>query len=633
MATLTDVGGRFRYSIERFDGGLNTKDSPSKIGPTESPDCLNVVFDDAGSVWTRDGTAKYNTTAVGTFTVDHGISYNTTQIIWANGKMYRSSGPTGTTFTAITSSSGKFVAGAKVAAQIYQSILFCSDGTNGPWKYSGGESFYNMGIDIPSAPTGASIGAGSLSTGTYYYGVSFVNTQVVEGEIGSSSAGIAITSSGTIRVNSIPVGSSLAGVNQRFIYRADNASGPFKKIAALNDNTTVTYDDTIPNGSEGKFPIEDGTKPTAFTTLELHKERLFFDDATNRSFLRYTNFLNPYISEAENFEPLNNGDGESILAIAGQDDFVNAWKSNKCFSLLIQDPSDDLTWIKKEVPANLGIIGPEAFDKIQNGIVFVGRQNNRLTGLHFINGLKVIDADDGKLRSLSISEKVEYDFLNLIEPTYWANITCKVFENRLFMSYTPTGGTVNNKIFWLDLNRVGSQGQPGSWAPWDGISAKCLYTHNGNLLCGDSTATGFVRTFNAGAYSDSGVAINSYFWTKEIGGEEDGSLDGYIKDLREVYVWHAKLGNYNMNVRYRVDGDTGDGTPYTINLNGTGSTWGSMIWGVGPWGGTRTDFETRINIGRVIGRRFQIRFDNQNTVSQAFKVHRLELGMNLRRRR
>jgi hypothetical protein len=424
----------------------------------------------------------------------------------------------------------------------------------------------------------------------------------------------------------VPVGSSLAGVNKRLIYRAESSSGPFRRVGEIADNSTTTFDDTIANGSEGTDPEEDGTAPTPFTTIELHKERLFFDDSSNRSLLRWTNFQNPFVSEAENFEPIDNGDGESIIAVATQDDILTVFKENNNTAIETQDPADETTWIKRKSPSNLGIVGPRALAYMQNGVLFVGKQNKRMTGLHVLSGLQVVETYDGRMRSQNISDKIEYDLFTGIDRSYWSNIA-------LYLAYTATGQTTNQKIFWLDLTRFVPPNQPGSWAPWDGVKVRGFFTHSGLLYGCDSSSTGFVRQFESGAYSDSGSAINSYFWTKEIGGENDGQLDSYVKDMREAYVWHARLGNYNMNLRYRVDGDSGSGIAFAVSLNPGGSTWGSMIWGVDPWGGQRTDYETRISLGRVQGKRFQFRFDNQATVNQGFKVHRLEVGMNLRRRR
>lgn len=640
MPQLTDIEGRFRYSIERFDGGQNVKDSPSRISPFETPDSLNVVFDLQGAATTRNGSKAFNTTVVaGTATVDAGIQYGTQQVIWTNGKMWYSSSLTATTYNLCTTSSGRFTAGTNVAATVFQNVLFCSDGTNGPWKWTGGENFYNMGINIPSAPTGASSGAGSIATGTYYYAVSNINTQVVEGQIGSVSVGVTTTNSSTIQVTQIPVGTSLAGVNQRFIYRADAASGPFRKVGTIADNTTTTFNDSVANGAEGKLPVFDGSAPTPFTTIQLSGERLFFDDSTNRSFLRFTEFNTPYISVAEDFEPINNGDGENIIAISAQDAFLTIFKKNRSWSILLQDPSDFTTWIKRELPGNIGIVGPRAFTSVENGIAFVGQRNNRITGVHLLSGLQLIETNDGKMRSESISSKIEPDILPAaagtgFDASYWSNCVLQNFNNRLYLAYTKNGDTFNKNIYWFDLNRVGTDRVPGSWAPWDGIHAKCLFTCGGNLFAGDADATGVVRQLEiTGVYSDSGSAINSYYYTKEIGGDDDTSLDGYIKDLREIYVWYGRQGNYNMNLRFRVDGDTSLGTTYPISLNPGSGLWGTMIWGSGVWGGARTDFITRVVVGRTTGRKFQLRFDNQNTVNQSFKVHRVELGMNLRRRR
>jgi hypothetical protein len=625
-------GAKPRNSIERFDGGLNTLNSPAAIKPEESPDLKNCVFDEEGAVTTRSGTVKWNMTAIGSAPVDWGISYNTTMIAWSNGAMWRTSGPSGTTFTKITQTSGKFATGVRVAAIVYQNILFTSDGVNGPWKYDTSGGFYNMGIDIPSAPTGASNGAGSISTGSYYYGVSFVNSQVVEGEIGSMSVGVTTTGSSTIRVTQIPVGSSLAGVNQRFIYRGEAASGPFYKVGTINDNTTTTFDDTVANGAEGKAPVLDGTKPDAFKTIALHKERLFFDSSEDRTFGRWTPVGNPFIAPALNEEPFNQGDGEDIQAIASQDDFAIFFKKNRTFALHLTDPADDTTWQKIEIPGNIGIIGKKALVKIQNGLIFGGQQNNRFTGLHFLTGLRIIETSDGRLRSLAVSEQIEPTMLKETEPTQWANIQLELHQNRLFMAYAPFGVTTNNRVLWLDLNRLKNNNNPGSWSIWTGLPANFFFMHNGLFFFGDSSDTGFVRRVNAGSYDDDGVAIDSYFWTKQIGGQNDGGLDSWVKDLRNLYVWHAKVGNFNMNVRVRADGDSSDGTAYVVDLNQGSALWGSMIWGVDPWGGIRDDFETRIPTN-FLGKRFQVRFDNQNVAGQYFKVHRLELEFNLRRRR
>ena len=156
--------------------------------------------------------------------------------------------------------------------------------------------------------------------------------------------------------------------------------------------------------------------------------------------------------------------------------------------------------------------------------------------------------------------------------------------------------------------------------------------HDGLLYGGSSQEDGKIFQLEVkSVYNDSGSAIDSYFWTKQIGGE--GDLESFIKDFRELFVWRSLEGEFNMNVRWRFDGDTTVGAVKTLSLSTAGAKFGSAIWGTAIWGATSSDKESRIPIGRSRGRRIQVRFDNQNTADQNFNVHRLEIGMNIRRPR
>jgi hypothetical protein len=52
-----------------FDGGIDTKFDKALLPENESPDCLNVEFSN-GSVQTRQGAVKVNTTAAGNVAFD-----------------------------------------------------------------------------------------------------------------------------------------------------------------------------------------------------------------------------------------------------------------------------------------------------------------------------------------------------------------------------------------------------------------------------------------------------------------------------------------------------------------------------------------------------------------------------------
>jgi len=652
MPKISKVAEKVQLEVERFDGGLNTKDSPSRISTFESPDCQNVVFDDQGSVVTRQGTGYFSTSisqTTDTTAITHNIemglnkidglqTYKGTMVAWSAGNMLRASG---TTWVTVPSSVGQFSSGVAVASVVYQNVLFCSDGTNGPWRYQGGSDFYNMGIDTPSACTGSGTSAGSIQTGTYHYKVSFVNTAAVEGEVGDASTGIAIANTSTIGLTEIPVGSSLAGIGSRFIYRSNSGvSGVYKYVNEIADNATTTYADTTTNADLAGEPEDDATSPTPFTTIALHKERLLFDDSSNQTLLRYTESGNPYVSKVLNFLALNKGDGSDITAVAVQDDFVTVFKDKSIWVVELVDAADDTSWILSKSPSNYGIVGPKAFTEINNALVFVGKLNGRISGLHMLSGLTVIDTSDEKLRTTSISEKIEPTVFGY-PSTLWDDIALAVYNTRIYAAVpASSSSSFLDGIMWFDVNRIGSKGQPGSWAPWTGdLKVQNLVVHDGTLYGGSSQSDGQVIEFNTGVYTDaSGKGIDSYFWTKPLGGE--AAIESWVKDFRWLNLWYELVGNWNMAVRYRVDGDVGSGDAIDVDLNPGGSLWGAMVWGVDAWGGERDDYETQLSLGTLLGRRAEFRFDNKydsasptDSATHYFKVHALKLLMNLRAQR
>lgn len=92
---------------------------------------------------------------------------------------------------------------------------------------------------IPTAPTLADTGAGSLPAGTYEYAVTFLT---VEGEtmLGTVSNPVTIAASHTITISGIPLGGP--GTTARHLYRRVNAGAWVRASgadAALNNNTTT----------------------------------------------------------------------------------------------------------------------------------------------------------------------------------------------------------------------------------------------------------------------------------------------------------------------------------------------------------------------------------------------------------
>jgi hypothetical protein len=649
MANIKPVAGRVQIEVDRLDGGLNSQYSPNSLDLSESPDCLNVVFNSEGSVESRTGAYFVNTTSIGAAPLDGLASYNGSMIAWAGGSMYHKSG---TTFFTVHSAGSQFTSGAVIAHVVYQNMLICSDGTNGPYRYHEPGSFYQLGVATPSAATRVTNGVGGVPIGTWYWKVSYVNTGVVEGEVGSATCALVLGAANSVTVSSLPIGAASLGVAQRFIYRGSTTAGPFRFVGAVSDNTTNSFVDNVgaTTWAVGAEPPDDASKPTPFTTVYQHKERLFFDDSNNRSLLRYTDYTNPYVSQAENFVYLSKQDGNVILAVNVQQDLVTAFKDDAYYLIALNDPGDDTTWQVERGPGNIGIVGSRALCQCSDGLLFMGKQGGKITGVHLLSGTEILETSARVMKTRSISDRVKGD-LQALPSGYFHKMAMINFQEQILIAHTDTGDTTNKYILWFDSGRIqSSDGQPGSWAPWDGRGAQmnCFVEFAGKLYGGSSNSDGFVyELLQKSNYSDvtvaagvaSAEAINAYWWSKPIGagsttGTEE-SIDSWIKDWRYLNLWYDLLGAFDMKVNYKTDGDASDGYSFLVDLNPGGSLWGVIFWGINGWGGGTTDKEKQFSfpIGPLVGRRVSIRLSNANTAGSAFRVRNMKLACNLRRQR
>ena len=165
-------GFRTVFEMEAFDGGLNTRDELRQIEDAETPDCLNVVFEDR-TVKTRQGSTQLNTAAVGSYTADglYAANYNNGNqsmiAVWDDTAYVLS----GTSFQTIGSSQGLYTAGSQVAFCMYLDVVFMGQGPTTPYKYNGTE-FTRHGVPEPGNTTSAVTGgtAGNLN-GDYLYKV------------------------------------------------------------------------------------------------------------------------------------------------------------------------------------------------------------------------------------------------------------------------------------------------------------------------------------------------------------------------------------------------------------------------------------------------------------------------------
>lgn len=614
-----------------FDGGLNTKFEKSIIGDTESPDCANVLFQN-GAVGTRWGTEKLNTSAVGSFAC-HGLytrhdqTGSQTMVAFFGGKAYAW---TGSTMTTIPSSVSVFTAGTRVCSSEMENYAFFNNGQIG-YKYNGTD-WNRHGIYPPtvSAAVATYATAGNL-TGTYTWKVTYRNSGLVESDVNPvtpSWVGVGESASLTC----LPVAPASWGVAARVIYRKSSAASTYNRVAVIADNTTTTYQDNIADASLGAAAPTDQGVPPRYSAIAYHQSRLFFNDDANPNYVWFSEVANPYVVKTTNFFRIGDNSSDLVRGLGVFDNSLYVFCDNSTW-LIYMPSQDEAEWIQVRVKSPYGSKSPFGIVNFNNSLFAPALVNDKLVGFAQITGNAI--QPSATLLSVSsagsdrLSDRIEPDIFN-IQTAYQKNISSIVFKNMIFTTVTyGSGQTANNRIYVLDfsienLNRANQ----AAWIPWTGLTPEQFTILDGTLYFGTSAATGYVYKFSESVYSDDGSAINSYFWTKEFGGSKgDFTL---TKDFRFANILLENAGDWNMQVKYRVDSDKGSGDTANINLDAGGSNWGTMVWGADSWGGGTYQREERVYLDQKRGRRIQFQFNNTNTAGSWFKVHNLNFVYNVK---
>lgn len=619
--------GNFRQiiSLDALDGGLNNKYEPNIIAQNESPDCLNVTFDDLGGCATRNGSGLLNSSSVGSFVCD-GLyvnrlnSGNKTMVAFFGGSMWQLAT---TTFTTVASAQSVFTAGQQMDYAGYQNLMFMGNGGVTPYKYNGTE-FTRHGIPVPSACTAATTSAGVVA-GVYSYKVVYVNSYAAFGNPSTASTTFTAGASSVIGVTDIPVAPTSYGVSARRLYRTTNSGTTFLLLTTINDNTTTVYADNTPDASLGASAPTDHDAPSNYKYICSFQERLFTVDDTNPMYVNYSELAEPFYFPVLNFIKIGDGDGELILGMRPHGNALMIYKANSVWALYMESttPTD---WRRIKTNAKYGSASHRSVVDYDGLQMFLATRFEKPVGFAAIYGAS-INPDNTQLTLTAVtsefkSDKIEPEMASL-QTAYNKYVAAIDWKNKLWIACTyGTAQTTNNRIYQYDYQRRGEGRTTGSWVPFTGLNINCFVIYNDKLYGGSSIANGYVHELDkANTYSDSpsASAINSYIWTKEFEGKT-ADID-WQKDWRFANWLIELLGAWVIRFRYRINSDSGSGNSVDINTDAGGSNWNSMVWGVSLWGGGEDRTNVRLNL-MGSGKRIQFYFDNANTAGRAFKVIR-----------
>lgn len=612
-----------------LDGGLNNKFERSIIADGESPDCANVVFSN-GAVETRQGASKVNTTAVASAAFDglytrRDADGSETMCAWVNGHMLTLAT---TTFVTIPSAQSVFTAGVRVCSAQYNDYMFIGNGGVVPYKWNGAE-FTRHGVYAPTTTSTVASQATGVLTGDYRYKVTARNSALVESDLGPVTATFAAASA-TLRITSIPVFAASYGVNARRLYRTVSSGSTFLLVTTISDNSTTSYDDNTADGSLSSTAPSDNGVPPNYNVVIYHHNRLFMNDPANPNYVWYSELGQPYTVASTNFFKVGDNTTDLVKGFGVYENGIVIYCEKSIWINYMVD-STPSNWRQVRARSPHGSVAPFAILDYQNKQMFPAVQNDKFVGFGGLMG----DVTDTSVTSLSIfttaselkSDRIETDMFS-IQEAYLGNISGIIYKNKAYFAVTyGSGNTTNNRIYVYDFSIQNlTKKNKAAWVPWTGLNAAQFTIYNGDLYYGTSAATGFLYKLESGVYSDDGTAIDSYFWTKEFSGHPADV--NYQKDFRYCNLLIEKAGAYYMNVLYRTDSDSGSGYSQQVSLDPGGSLWNTMQWGRDVWGGGNAQEDYRLFLGGVRGTRIQLKFTNQNTVNQRFKVHGVTYAYN-----
>lgn len=619
-----------------FDAGLNTKFERSLLDDNESPDCLNVIFDN-GAVRTRGGTNQLNTLAVSVITAGGFDAIYTredrtgaaTMLVWGNGTLQQLAA---TTFSTVPSAQSVFTPGNRVGAAQAFNYIFFGDGANAPYKYDG-VNFTRQGV----YPAAASLSAASFATGQlsgqYKYVLTNINSAGVESSISPVMAAISFTSA-TIQVTlPTPLAQSF-GISSRNLYRnSASVSSTFELVATINDNTTTTFNDNVADANLGKLSPGDNSVPVNYRTITFHPElqRLFVLDPTQQNFVWYSSIGNPFSFPALNFQAFGDLSTDLIVSLTAIEKglLITGKKRTYIWYFPSNDPT---TWIVVLNKSAYGSLSPFGAVRYDNGVFLPVSENSTFVGFAHLVGDEI--AKTASLLTISsigsdlISERIEPTIFN-INAGQVAAITTISYKNKIYISIPYGSGQLTNNgvlVFDHSYNRI-KKGNLASWARWDGINATQFAIYNG-LLYYASAINGHVFQMNTSTYNDNGAAINSYLFTKDFYGFANESLNH--KDFRFLSMLVDLLGSYFMDVTSIIDDDTGVGTLKRVDLTPGGELWDSFDWGAVVWGGGNNSQTFKVDLGTQNGRVIAFKFSNENKVNQGFALHYANFLYNLK---
>ena len=453
-----------QFAVLSFEKGLNTHTSKWMLSDNQASEARDVRFN-----------KKYGNVAKRTTMVQYGemASSSSVNSLW---RYYKNSDDTkyligtastdikvGSDLTGVFQTIGQnFTDGKRWDWVTYQDVAIGGNGFDQPVKYDGT-------TEITAETDGArsdkylvaELGAPfcELNTGTglddnswYQYGMGYYDgTNYWYSTARSNQLYLTTPTAVSTTLSDIPLGPS--GTTKRYIYRTQGvatetsvSSATLYMTNVLEDNTTVTWDDTVADSTIATATptwatlIASGNSVLAplGNILTLHNERLWIaGNPSEQSDVNWSVVFKPDFFYSSDFVQVRPDDGDKVTFLQDWLGILTIGKTNSIQKYYTEGAST--TWAISDNYSEIGCPAPDTASYSPKGIVFLGRN-----GIYLFNGQSV------QLISDVVTPEIEDILQSNITETAGIYI-----NNEYHLSYTSevAGGAYNDRVLVYDMIR------------------------------------------------------------------------------------------------------------------------------------------------------------------------------------
>ncbi len=381
----------------------------------------------------------------------------------------------------------------------------------------------------------------------------------------------------------------------------------FKNIVVITKASDAPYKY---NGTTGA--VLGGSPPTCPYQAVFKNYHFLAGNATYPSRIYYSNLDDNETWGATNFVDVYPDDGDVIIGLEVTFDSLIIFKEYGIYILFGDTPTftTGLTlWRIDRASTDTGTVAQGSITAIGKNLIYISRNS----GIQTFGGT-MATAEGTEVSNIS-SALLSKD----ITPTVKGLSTTRLNQAEAinwdykYICSVPNGSSTTN-----NLNLVYDYAK-AAWYLWN-IPANCwtiFRTSGADDLYFGSPSTGFIYKYTPDTYSDSGVAINAYYKTKDfnLGSSSNDKI------FRKFYVTVNNAQDFVLTVEPTIDMGTSATATYAIGAQASNSLWGSITWGTDKWGAATTapsDKQIMNSRGKFINYKF-----SNNTISENMRVRDL----------